>query len=342
MKAGLETIWILIQPERKPTDDLTLGLLAEARRLLCRLGTAGRVVAVGTGTDSDNDLSELGAYGADSVIYVRDETLTRYQGELSSEVIHKLLREYKPTYLLMGHTPETADLAPRLAAALESALVTRAMDLGVGPEGEAYAVRPVSNGYLFEEVHFPNDRRPHIVSFVPGVLTPEEPGAGGDIEIRIESIEVSVEGLKTRLVEVREADPGSLALEDADIIVAGGRGMGRGESFEPVYELARTIGGSVGGTRPVIDWKVLPFELQIGQTGKTVTPRLIFNCGISGANEYTAGMERSQLVIAVNTDPQARIFRFADLGVIADVHELLSALIKRLKELKASQDDAEV
>jgi len=337
MKPRPETIWILIQPERKPTDELTLGLLSEARRFLSRLGRKGRVVAVGMGLDSDNDLSDLSAYGADAVIYVREETLTRYQGELSSEVILRLVREHEPSYLLMGHTPETADLAPRVAAALESALVTRAMDLDVRSTGEAYAVRPLANGYLFEQVHFPDDDKPHIVTFAPGVLTPEEPGAGGDIEIRIESPEVPMADLKTRLVQVREADPQSLALEDADIIVAGGRGVGR--SFERIYELAKAIGGSVGGTRPVIDWKVLPFESQIGQTGKTVAPRLIFTCGISGANEFTAGMERSQLVIAVNTDPQARIYRFADLGVIADVNEILPVLIKRLAERKAGGDD---
>ena len=192
MKAALDTIWILIQPERKPADELTLGLAAEARRLLGRLGNAGKVVAVGMGVDSDSDLSELGSYGVDAVIYVRDETLTRYQGELSAEVMERLLREHKPSLLLMGHTPETADLAPRLAAVLEGALVTRAVDLCVRPEGEAYATRAVSNGYLFEEVHFPNDSRPHIVSFVPGVLTSEEPRTAADIELRIESVKVPV------------------------------------------------------------------------------------------------------------------------------------------------------
>jgi electron transfer flavoprotein alpha subunit len=336
VKSELETIWILIQPERKPTDELTLGLVAEARRFLGRLGKRGSVVAVGMGLDSDADLSGLSAYGVDFVIYVREETLTRYQGELSSEVILRLMREYGPSYLLMGHTPETADLAPRVAASLEGALVTKAMDLDIKPTGEVHTLRPLANGYLFEEVHLPDDHKPHIVTFVPGVLTPEEPGAGGDLELVIKPLEVSAADLKTRLVEVREGDPGSLALEDADIIVAGGRGVGR--SFEKIVDLAGAIGGTVGGTRPVIDWQVLPFESQIGQTGKTVTPRLIFSCGISGANEYTAGMERSQLVIAVNTDPQARIFRFADLGVIADVHELLPALIKRLEKWKTGGD----
>jgi electron transfer flavoprotein alpha subunit len=336
MKSEPETIWILMQPERKPTDALTLGLVAEARHFLGRLGQRGRVVAVGMGLDSDVDLSGLSAYGVDAVIYVREETLRRYQGELSSEVILRLVREQRPSYLLMGHTPETADLAPRVAAALEGALVTRAVDLDVRQTGEVHAVRPIANGYLFEEVHFSDNNKPRIVTFAPGVLTPGEPGAGSDIELVIKPLEVTAADLKTRLVEVREADPESLALEDTDIIVAGGRGVGR--SFEKIRELARIVRGSVGGTRPVIDWQVLPFESQIGQTGKTVTPRLIFTCGISGANEFTAGMERSQLVIAVNTDPQARVFRFADLGAIADVHELLPALIKCLEERKAGGD----
>jgi electron transfer flavoprotein alpha subunit len=130
-----------------------------------------------------------------------------------------------------------------------------------------------------------------------------------------------------------EADPEKLDLEKADIIVSGGRGVGKDEAFAIIYELAKTIGGSVGGTRPIIDWQILPFERQIGQTGKSVSPRLIINCGISGANEYTAGMEKSQKVIAINTDARARIFRFADLGVMGDVHAVVPLLIARLKEI---------
>jgi electron transfer flavoprotein alpha subunit len=115
--------------------------------------------------------------------------------------------------------------------------------------------------------------------------------------------------------------------------VAAGRGIGKDDSFEIIYELAGAIGASVAGTRPIIDWQILPYEQQIGQTGKSVTPQLIINCGISGANEYTAGMEKSRKVIAINTDPRARIFRFADLGIVGDVHEVVPLLIERLKEI---------
>ena len=110
--------------------------------------------------------------------------------------------------------------------------------------------------------------------------------------------------------------------------------MGRGEGFEAIHDLARAIGGSVGGTRPIIDWGLLPYERQIGQTGKYVSPRLIVNCGISGANEYTAGMEKSQQVIAIDLNPRARMFRYADLGVVGDVHEILPLLISRIEERK--------
>jgi electron transfer flavoprotein alpha subunit len=157
-------------------------------------------------------------------------------------------------------------------------------------------------------------------------------------EILIEALEEQPGDLETKLIKVIEADPEDLDIDEADIIVSGGRGVGKDEAFGIIHDLARTIGGSVAATRPVIDWQTLPYERQIGQTGKTVIPRLIINCGISGANEYTAGMEKSQLVIAINTDSRARIFRFADLGIIGDVHEIVPILIERLEEMKESGD----
>jgi electron transfer flavoprotein alpha subunit len=158
----------------------------------------------------------------------------------------------------------------------------------------------------------------------------------GKVDVITEPMDESLDDLKTKVMKIIEAEPTELDLEEAEIIIAGGRGLGKDEDFEIIHNLAGFIGGSVAGTRPVIDWQTLPFERQIGQTGKTVTPRLIFVCGISGANEFTAGMEKSQLVIAINTDPHARIFRFAELGIIGDVHEILPLLITRLKELKES------
>jgi len=166
------------------------------------------------------------------------------------------------------------------------------------------------------------------------VLLPGEPVEGRTAELLKVSADVVFDRLKTKVIEVIEAEPGNLDIEDAEVVIAGGRGVGKGEAFEILHRLAELLGGSVAGTRPVIDWQTLPFERQIGQTGKTVAPRLIFNCGISGANEYTAGIEKSQLSIAINTDPRARIFRFADLGVVGDVQEILPFLISRLQAAK--------
>lgn len=233
----------------------------------------------------------------------------------------------------MAQNAETQDLSSRLAAMMETGLVTRAMDFRINDRGEAFAIRPVSNGYLFEEVRF-DDHEGLIVSFLPSVLSAPEPDNGATVEIRSETMDASLEDHKTRLVKVIEAAPEALDLEEADIIISGGRGVGRDRAFDIVHELAVALGGSVGGTRPVIDWQTLPFERQIGQTGKTVSPRLMFTCGISGANEFTAGMEEAQRVIAVDIDPRARIFRFADLGLVGDLHEILPLLIERLNALK--------
>ena len=211
------------------------------------------------------------------------------------------------------------------------------IDFSAVADGTARAIRPVANGYLFEEVELNTQPTP-VVVFLPAVLFDLEPDRETMAKVTNMPFPDSTDDLKTRTVKVIEATPEDLDLEEADIIVAGGRGVGKGESFDIIHSLARAIGGSVGGTRPIFDWGVLPYERQIGQTGKYVSPRLIINCGISGANEYTAGMEKSQQVIAIDLNPRARMFRFADLGVIADVHEILPRLIERIKDLKDSEN----
>lgn len=329
-------IWILVQHREGVVEEITFSLIGEARRLLSDLGGEGTVTAVALGYGLEPELGILGAYGANKVLYMESEALSRYQGELFARVLSNLAKRHGPACILMAHTSLSADLSPRLGGLLETGVVTRAMDLKIGENEDARAIRPVANGYLLEEIHF-DCPSPLIVSFLPSVLSAPEPDMKAEVEILTEPIDESLDDLTTKVVEIIEATPEELDLEEADIIVSGGRGVGKGEAFNVIHDLARSIGGSVGGTRPVIDWQTLPFDRQIGQTGKTVVPRLIFTCGISGANEFTAGMEKSQLVIAINTDPRARIFRFAYLGVIGDVHQVLPLLISRLKEMRESK-----
>jgi electron transfer flavoprotein alpha subunit len=325
-------VWFLVQHRQGKIEEPTFGLLGEAQRLS---RGQGKAVAVCVGWDLDEELNRLRFLGADQILYVKDERLAHFHAEAQSVVLERVLGRDKPLFLLMAHSAETSDLAPRLAAALEAGLVTRAMDLNMDDHGHVTAVQPVSNGYLFQELEFESPP-PYLVTFLPNVLS-SEGVAPKKAEIVIVKPEEGFGALKTEVKTLVEPHPERLELEEADIIVSAGRGVGRGEAFQIIHDLAKVIGGSVSGTRPVIDWQTLPYDRQIGQTGKTVTPRLLVACGISGANEYTVGMEKSQLVIAINIDAKARIFRFADLGVVGDVHEVLPLLIKRLREGECSR-----
>lgn len=329
-------IWVIAQHREGAIQDVSFGLIGEARRIISDIGEDGSVTGIVLGFGLATELNRLGKYGADRVLYVEDESLRHYQGELFANVLVTLVKRETPSCLLTAQTAETSDLCPRVAASLETALVTCAMDLTVDTSRQFYAVRPKANGYLFEHLRLECKDAP-IISFLPSVVPAPDRSMARQPEILTEGLPEELNDLHTRIVKVIEADLMELDLEESDIIVAGGRGVGKDKAFDFIHELGEVIGGSVAGTRPVIDWQTLPYDRQIGQTGKTVCPRLIINCGISGANEYTAGMETAQLVVAINTDPRARIFRFADLGIIGDVHEVIPLLISKLKENKKAE-----
>ncbi len=330
---GAKEAWIFLDHREGELDRKGFSLISEARGLVSGYKGKGTVTAVVLGSVPKEEIGTLGTYGADRILFVEKSSLNHYHGELFSEVLFRLVKKYQPSFLLMVQGARSEDLSARLAALLETALVTRAANLEIDKEGRVVAVRPAANGYLFEKLII-NTLLCPIICFLPSALS--EPAAQGShkIEIITETPDVPRQDLKTRVKNVIAADPEELDIKEADIIVSVGRGAGRGESFNMMYELAQVIGGSVGGTRPVIDAQLLPFDRQIGQTGKTVDPRLIFACGISGANEFTAGMEKSRLVIAINKDSNARIFHFSDLGIIGDVHEVVPRLIEGLKKKK--------
>ena len=264
-------IWIFVQQRDNDIEEVTFGLITEAKRLLKQLGQAGQVTAVALGSASESLLETLGNYGVNRVMHVTNARMNRYQGEIFGRALFDLVQKENPACLLMAQSSETEDLAQRAAAIMKTALVTRAMDFTMAADGPARAIRPVANGYLFEELEFSTRPAP-IVLFLPCVLFDTEPDREATAPVTRIPFPGSTDDLKTRIVKVIEAAPEDLDLEEADIIVAGGRGSGKGESFDIIHALARAIGGSVGGTRPIIDWGVLPYERQIGQTGKYVSP----------------------------------------------------------------------
>lgn len=331
-------IWIWVQQREGSIEAPTFGLASEARRLISELGGEGIVTAVAFGTVSKEELTALGSYGVSRVLNITGDPMERYQGEYFSHVLFNVVNNEAPTCLLAAQSAEIDDLFARVAALLKANLVTRAMDFHMDSDLGVRAVRPLANGYLFEEIILAKEVLP-LVSFLPAVLFDTQPDKKTDATVITLSPEVQKDALKTKVTKIIQANPEDLDLEEADIVVAGGRGVGKDEAFDIIHQLARAIGGTVGATRPIIDWGTLPYERQIGQTGKTVAPRLIINCGISGANEYTAGIEKSQQIIAIDQNPKARIFRFADLGVIGDVHEILPLLIARITQLKKQVEE---
>jgi electron transfer flavoprotein alpha subunit len=349
-------IWIWVHQRDGLIDDITFGLLQEAKQLVAAMAEPFSIVAVAMGIDFNDPLDEdqeninplglLGACGVDRVIQFKGSSASKYHGESVAHVLSGVMEKERPLFFLMAHDADTADLAPRLAAMLKLQVVTRAVDLRVDDQKKPTVVRPIANGHLFETLTY-NCRTPLIVTLLPNVLVSsglepdseryrDEKNKGVINQIDLQQDKEQV--FKTRIVNIIEAEPENLDITEADIILAAGRGVGKSEgnetALDSIYELAGLLGGSVAGTRPVIDREDLPFERQIGQTGKAVTPRLIINCGISGANEYTAGIEKSKKIIAINIDPNARIFRFADLGIVGDLHLILPLLIKRLIQLK--------
>jgi electron transfer flavoprotein alpha subunit len=327
-------IWIIANHTGDAVDEATFGLIAEARDIISRSNGSGKVTVVILGMLEDDALASLKNGGADRIIHLKHNSLDHYNGELFARVLFDLANGRSFSCMLLAQNEGRSDLAPRLAAMMNSALITRAMDFSFDEEGRGVAIRPISNGYLFEEVVI-NTVNPPVISYLPSVLSAVNPFKGQvDTHVEVITPEIDDGTLAAKVIKVIKAAPENLSIEDAEIIVAGGRGAGKGDDFNIIHDLAKEIGASVGGSRPVIDLHLLPFERQIGQTGKTIAPDLIINCGISGANEYSAGMEKSKNVISINKDPRARIFRFSDLGVVGDLKEIIPILIKRIRELK--------
>ncbi len=326
----LEDIWIVAQTRDGAVEKSAFGLIGEARRLLAEAEGNGTVTAVVMGAGKTSVLEVLGHHGADKILVARCEEAASCEGELQAEILFDLCRRYHPSCVLLCQTPESMDVGPRLAAMLETSFVSGAVDIKMSGQGIGLAVRAVASGYLYEELRFPCSPLP-VISVQPSVLTAPVPDPEAKCLLLTEDMHIEPARLKTKVVQVLAGNPGNLDLEEAEIIVLGGKGVGKGEDFLIIHKLAEALGGTVGGSRPVIDQHILPFERQIGQTGKTVGPRLLVACAVSGANELTVGFESAETVVAINTDERARIFRFADLGIVGDVHKVVPMLLSRLQ-----------
>lgn len=334
-------VWVLVeQRESKIDEESCFGLLGEAQRLVSKMKDGEpkipQITAIALGKNLEGDLVSLGRYGADRVLYMEHDEFESYHGDLYADVLSQAIENHRPLCFLMADSPNVADLAPRLAALLDCPLATLCVDIEIASDGDLVVTRPLACGKLYGKIRF-LDQKTRLITVAPSILESPDAAPLCKVEIIREEYKYDKKSFVARSVEIIKADPDVVSLDDADIIVAGGKGVGKDKFDEIIHPLAKAMSASLAGSRPVVDWGKLPYERQIGQTGKTVRPRLIVTCGISGANEFTAGIEKSKLVVAINSDRKARIFDYADLGIVGDLHQVIPALVQRLNEIKESE-----
>jgi electron transfer flavoprotein alpha subunit len=298
----------------------SLGVLGKA----ASLGDADAVV-VGGGADL---AAQLGKHGAKTVHVATGDELAAPLPQPRVDVIAELAPEYDA--VLFGQSVLAADVAGGLAARLDAGLNWDLTDLDLQGD-ELVGKRPALQDSVFVDVGW--TASPRLALFRSGSFDPQE--TGGDAETREVSAELKDFSTRTKMIEQAHAEAGGKSIEDADVIVAGGRGLGSPENFSLAEELAKALGGAVGATRAVVDAGWYPYSAQIGQTGKTVSPKLYVALGISGAIQHKVGMQSSGTIVAINKDTNAPIFEFSDLGVVGDVHEIVPKLTELILARKA-------
>jgi electron transfer flavoprotein alpha subunit len=301
--------------------------IGAARRLAGELG--GSVTACVFGGEGVAPLAqEAISYGADKVFLAEDATLADFRVEPQAALLAKVVREAEPAVVLIGATFRGRELGPALAVELDTGCVAdcTALDL---EDGQLVATRPIYAGKLLSKCVIP-ERRPQIFTNRVRAFPKPEPDAARSGEVvRVEPV-LAEDDIAVKVTGFA-ATAGGVSLADAGIIVSGGRGVGGDEGFAPVRELAQTLGAAMGASRAAVDAGWIPYEHQVGQTGKTVSPDLYIAAGISGAIQHQAGMRTSKVIVAINKDPEAPIFKLAHYGIVGDLFKVLPALTSALK-----------
>ncbi|MFF5994399.1 electron transfer flavoprotein subunit alpha/FixB family protein [Lysinibacillus sp. KU-BSD001] len=296
-----------------------------------QIADGGEVVTVLIGDGVAGVASDLIAYGADRVVTVEHPHLKTYTSDGFSQAFMAVVEQEKPEAIVFGHTALGKDLSPKIASKLQSGLISDVTEIE-GAGDDAVFIRPIYSGKAFEKVKVKDGVA--FVTIRPNNIASLERDAGrsGDVS----SITVDITNLRTIIKEVVRKSTDGVDLSEAKVVVAGGRGVKSEEGFEPLTELANLLGGAVGASRGACDAEYCDYSLQIGQTGKVVTPDLYIAAGISGAIQHLAGMSNSKVIVAINKDPEANIFKVADYGIVGDLFEVIPMLIEEFKALKVN------
>ena len=329
--ADYNGVWVFAEQRDGELQKVSLELLGEGRKIADKLGVKLTALLIG---DNIKGLADnLGRHGADEVLVVENELLKHYTTDGYTKVICDLANERKPGILFIGATFIGRDLGPRVAARLSTGLTADCTVLDVEVEkGDLLATRPAFGGNLMATIACP-DHRPQMATVRPGVFSKLQ---DTDREFKVEVVDIVLEAkdIRTNIIEVVKEAKEIVDISEANFIVAGGRGVGSKENFKMLEELAEALGGTVAGSRAAIENGWLERDYQVGQTGKTVRPNIYIACGISGAIQHVAGMQDSDLIIAINKDETAPIMATADYAIVGDLFKVIPEMTAQVKALK--------
>jgi len=328
----MSDIWVIAELIDGALSDTTQECLTPARRLGDKLGKPVTVVIPTDGKTAGNAAQQAGQLGANQVILVQHDLLATCQAQLYTNALAELAATKQPTAILIPATSTGLDYAPRLAIKTKGALISNALELDVN--GDALEVTQATYAEaLLSTVKASTN--PQIVTIKKKAFPKPEANASGSATSETFAPNLSADMAKTKLVEVKTVGGSKKKLEEADIIVSGGRGLKEADQFVLVEKLAESLGAAVGASRAVVDAGWRPHAEQVGQTGKTVRPKVYIALGISGALQHLVGMSSSKTIIAINRDENAPIFKIADFGVVGDVFEIVPALTEAIQKEKS-------
>lgn len=328
--ASWNGVWVYCEFRAGTLATVALELLGIGRKLADARGVKLSAVLIGSGTD--NSAEKLIAHGADIVYRADDEALTYFTDETYGAVLTKLIQEHKPEIVLAGATAIGRSFIPGVANTLGAGLTADCTQLGIREtDGALLQTRPAFGGNIMATIECPNSR-PQMSTVRPNVMKELEFDASRSGDIIDVTLDPSMLKSRVRVLESVTAEQDDVNIQESDILVGGGRGLDNEKGFELIRELATSLKGSVSASRAVVDAGWIGYPHQVGQTGKTVAPKLYIACGISGAIQHVAGMQSSETIVAINRDKNAPIFDVADFGIVGDLFEVLPKLIKKIEE----------
>ncbi|MDX8360454.1 MULTISPECIES: electron transfer flavoprotein subunit alpha/FixB family protein [Bacillaceae] len=329
-------VWVFIEQNDGKIEGVSLELLGAGRKLADKLDVSLAGILLGDGVKELS--SDIFAFGADEVYVIDDPILKDYRTETYMAGVVKVSEKYKPEIFLYGATPNGKDLASAVATDLSTGLTADTTMLDVNVEKRLLeASRPAFGGNIMATI-LCKKHRPQMATVRPKVMKALLPDYGRTGNMIEETIDLQEDQLRTKVLQIVKDVDKKAALAEAHVIVAGGKGLGDEKGFQLIHELADVIGGTVGGTRDVVEAGWLPHENQVGQTGETVTPKIYFAIGISGAIQHVVGMKNSEYIIAINKDENAPIFDVSTYGIVGDALEIVPKLIEQFKKVRTQKD----